>query len=520
MHFRSIELYRQNLRRQSGEDSPESSPDPEQPESCDQSSQQDHVAMEIDDNQNTEPIATEAESMPTTQPIQNEDMSTDKSSNLTPCATPETSFSDVSQSDISIEESPASTKKTKAKTRRGKRKREPSVEDIYQNKLWRTQMPKEKNWETIYEEPKENKKGAVELISSRKFKRLMDFEESYTLNKMKKRRQKAKKQGWKPLSKAKNAKMERLVEEKIMALDAELMDIEESNTSIAETLATLGEPEVVAAKMDASCVSSPSKQPLGISVIAEVHEPEHGLKLDIVKTLDNNNKGDPKESNKGVSSKKKGKKSLKAFESSLDVISEGSELDNFHSSKPDSLQQETMSEPSNADHAKVNPNKLLMPEQSNVTSRSMQNESVFFTPCGTPSEHDNKNSGTNRKYTKKAASLAPSCGSIPEEVEEEDIFYTPAKTVSEMVAYKSPAETHSIPVATHEIDNSGVKNMPHSSLPEGQGHTQDDSAKGSAVKEETLSPNSSGGSGDSLALHKTSRHEEVADISGIEILSP
>ncbi len=485
--------------------------------SGDQSSQQDHVAMEIDDNQSTEPLTTEAESIPTTQPIQNEDMSLDKASNLTPCATPETSFSDVSQSDISIEESPASTKKTKAKTRRGKRKREPSVEDIYQNKLWRTQMPKEKNWETIYEEPKENKKGAMELISSRKFKRLMDFEESYTLNKMKKRRQKAKKQGWKPLSKAKNAKMERLVEEKIMALDAELMDIEDANTSIAETLATLGETGVVAAKMEASCVSSPSKQPVRISVIAEVHEPEQGLKSDNVKTLDENR--NDKESSKGVSSKKKGKKSLKAFESSLGVISEGSELDSFRSSKSDSLQQETMSDPQEAGHPKTNENKLSVPEQLSVTSRSMQNESMFYTPCGTPSEYDNKNSGTNKKYTKKSASLAPSCGSIPEE-EEEDIFYTPAKTVSEMVAYKSPTETHSIPVATHKIDNSGVKKMPHSALPEGQGHTQDDSAPGSAIKEESLSPNSSGGSGDSLALHKTTRHEEVADISGIEILSP
>ncbi len=506
-------MYRQNLRRQAGEDSPESSPDTEEAGSCDESNQQVNVAIETTDHNEDAGI-----SLVTAQPIQFQETSEDKTSSLTPCATPETSFSDVSQSDISIDESPASAKKTKAKTRRGKRKREPSLEDIYQNKLWRTQMPKEKTWETIYEEPKENKRGGIELLSGRKFRRLCDMEDIPTqvlLNKYKKRRQKAKKRGWKPLSKAKDAKIERLVEEKIMALDCELMDLDTPNTSIAETLALLGDGEVAAAKMDTSCVSSPSKPPTRITVTAEIHEPKPSFKADNVKAIDSFS--DWKESDEVVCAKKHGKKKMRGLESSLCAITEGSESDIFHSPKAENLQKDRVPEPHGAACPKTNAKTLSVPEQASVTSRSSQNESVFYTPRAVLSDNeDDQNSVTNRKKSKKAAS-APSCDSIPEE---EEVFYTPAKSVSEMAAYTSPAEMHSVPVATSEIDNSGIGKLPHSALPAGQGHKRDDSSQGSGNKEVGMSPNSSGESADSLALHKTARQEEVADISGVYTLSP
>ena len=145
----------------------------------------------------------------------------------------------------SMGESPASTPSGsgKGKTRRGKRKREPSVEDIYQNKLWRTQMPKEKNWETIFEEPK-SKKGQKEYQSNKRFKRFCNFDEFYNQNRLKRRRQKALKRGWKPLTKKKEEKVGKLVEEKLLALDQELIEEEMPDTSISETLALLGEPSV------------------------------------------------------------------------------------------------------------------------------------------------------------------------------------------------------------------------------------------------------------------------------------
>ena len=132
---------------------------------------------------------------------------------------------------------------SKGKTRRGKRKREPSVEDIYQNKLWRTQMPKEKNWETIFEEPV-TKKGREEYQSNKKFKRLCNFDDFYNQNRLKKRRQKALKRGWKPLTKKKEERAGKLVEEKIMALDQQLIEAEIPDSSISETLSLLGDPLV------------------------------------------------------------------------------------------------------------------------------------------------------------------------------------------------------------------------------------------------------------------------------------
>ena len=192
-----------------------------------------------------------------------------KSAQTTEVATPvQTSVPSTPDSanvslNVSVGESPATTPSGsgKGKTRRGKRKREPSLEDIYQNKLWRTQMPKDKNWETIFEEPK-SKKGHEEYQSCKKYKRLCNFDDFYNQTRLKKRRQRALKRGWKPLTKKKDEKAGKLVEDKLMILDQELMEEEMPDTSISETLALLGEPLVSLSKEQQQHETSVSASPI------------------------------------------------------------------------------------------------------------------------------------------------------------------------------------------------------------------------------------------------------------------
>lgn len=110
------------------------------------------------------------------------------------------------------------------KVRKKTAKSEDSLEDIYMNRLWRTQMPSERPWETIYEEPKEIGRGnrRHEYQSNRRSKRLLTPEEFYTNPKLKRRRSKALRQGWKPLSKKRLEKAEVLVLEKLSLLEREL----------------------------------------------------------------------------------------------------------------------------------------------------------------------------------------------------------------------------------------------------------------------------------------------------------
>lgn len=121
-------------------------------------------------------------------------------------------------------------------------------------------MPKEKNWETIFEEPL-TKKGREEYQSNKRFKRFCNFDEFYNQNRLKKRRQKALKRGWKPLTKKKEERAGKLVEEKIMALDQQLIEAEMPDTSIAETLSLLGDPLVSLSieKTETSVTASPIK---------------------------------------------------------------------------------------------------------------------------------------------------------------------------------------------------------------------------------------------------------------------
>lgn len=64
-----------------------------------------------------------------------------------------------------------------------------SIEDIYCNKHF--VPPKEKNLETIFEEPRQSKDGTPVLTSVKKYKRYLHFDPSQ--NKIQKRKQKAKK---------------------------------------------------------------------------------------------------------------------------------------------------------------------------------------------------------------------------------------------------------------------------------------------------------------------------------------
>lgn len=111
--------------------------------------------------------------------------------------------------------------------RKKAKKREDSVEDIYLNRLWRSQMPvMGKPWETIYETAHVNKKGNEEYCSSRRCKRLLNYDDFYTQAKLKRRRQKATKLGYKPLTKRKNELAEQRVMDKIARLESELELIE------------------------------------------------------------------------------------------------------------------------------------------------------------------------------------------------------------------------------------------------------------------------------------------------------
>lgn len=100
---------------------------------------------------------------------------------------------------------------------------EPPLEDIYLNKLWKTQMPKESSWETIHEDPKINKNtGNYKLFSTGKFRRFLNFEEGPSPLHLRLRKQKAIKLGWKPITKKKDLKLNKLLLRKLLQLDEDL----------------------------------------------------------------------------------------------------------------------------------------------------------------------------------------------------------------------------------------------------------------------------------------------------------
>ena len=110
--------------------------------------------------------------------------------------------------------------KTKAK-RATKRKSQPSLEDIYLNKLWRSQMPKQKVWETIFEVPRDSRLGS-EYMSQKKFKRHLNFDEFFATVRLKRRRKKAVKQGWKPITEKREQHLGEVLEKSMSYMDQQM----------------------------------------------------------------------------------------------------------------------------------------------------------------------------------------------------------------------------------------------------------------------------------------------------------
>ena len=281
-------------------------------------------------------------------------------------------------------------------------------------------MPKEKNWETIFEDPV-TKKGKQEYQSNKKFKRYCNFDDFYNQNRLKKRRQKALKRGWKPLTKKKEQRVEKLVEEKIMALDEQLIEEELPDTSISETLSLLSDPLVSlpVQKGETSVTASPVKSAMSQNV--GVSESDHKVEnlVDVAVTLDTRSDID--------------RKSLGNTESSK-VLSGACALDN----------------------------------SKDISAKSSQSDSEFFTPKASMALKQSSNEGVG--------ALSSTLCAISEVDQEE--FFTPAAKM---------------------IDNRSqpVELSPESSEPK-SAHTSD-----------TLSPT------------KTQvKPEAAADVSGVYSLSP
>jgi len=111
-----------------------------------------------------------------------------------------------------------------AKTRQ--RKPSGSVEDIYLNRLWRSQMPKEKPLESILESEQHS-------IKPTKRVRCLKFDEVSNRTKLRQRRQKAAKNGWKPLSKKHIASLDCQLACKLAEIDSDFLneDLDNRNDS-------------------------------------------------------------------------------------------------------------------------------------------------------------------------------------------------------------------------------------------------------------------------------------------------
>ena len=104
-----------------------------------------------------------------------------------------------------------------AKTRQ--RKSSTTIEDIYLNRLWRSQMPKEKALESILESPSEQHGG-----KPTKRLRCLKFDDAPNKTKLRQRRQKAVRNGWKPLTKKQNALLDSQLACKIATIDSDFLE--------------------------------------------------------------------------------------------------------------------------------------------------------------------------------------------------------------------------------------------------------------------------------------------------------
>jgi len=95
----------------------------------------------------------------------------------------------------------------------------PTVEDIYLNRLWKTQMPKERLWESIPENPVTDPRTGSEKVFTRKVRCAMKFEDAPNVTRLRQRRAKAVAHGWKPPTKKRLAVLDSLLESKLANVD-------------------------------------------------------------------------------------------------------------------------------------------------------------------------------------------------------------------------------------------------------------------------------------------------------------
>ena len=135
---------------------------------------------------------------------------------------------------VEIDVSPETPKKKQKKQKRDKKLELASLEDIYNNCLWRDQMPTEdQRWTTIPEEDdsvcsEPDSFGTVTASRVTSKRRTINFSDFYSKARLTKRRQKARRQGWKPQRKklAEKEVFAELLESKLNALDNELRQID------------------------------------------------------------------------------------------------------------------------------------------------------------------------------------------------------------------------------------------------------------------------------------------------------
>lgn len=94
-----------------------------------------------------------------------------------------------------------------------------NVQDIYLNRLWQSQMPKEKALESIPELPTSEQRGCK--VTKRV--RCLKFDDVPNKSKLRQRRQKAVKNGWKPLTKKQHELLDSRLSDKLAELERDLM---------------------------------------------------------------------------------------------------------------------------------------------------------------------------------------------------------------------------------------------------------------------------------------------------------
>ncbi|XP_064652364.1 uncharacterized protein LOC135503013 isoform X2 [Lineus longissimus] len=124
-----------------------------------------------------------------------------------------------------------------------------NIEELYRNKNFK--MPEVRSWETIYESPGPGQGD----LGKKKLKRSLMFEEDPNMHaKYKKRRKRAIKNGWKPLSKAKLEKADKKLLEKLKTFEEELELLKIENSEV-EGISTIGStPTAVANLVGFRCV--------------------------------------------------------------------------------------------------------------------------------------------------------------------------------------------------------------------------------------------------------------------------